>query len=242
MNWLLWKDYRQNRLVVLAALAILLGPYLIGFGIIIVGCWVKAGIPDGQGFHWTPWWREIVMGASVYSLVISQLSIALIGGNAISGERVDNSSAFLYSLPIRRKKLLASKLLLSLAIAAIPWLLNVLVLWCLCGMGPIPPHKYQDVFVLAVNIAITGLIFFCVAWFLSSFVCSPIFDVCGGVITPFFVVSGISLVYWMLEATGSPQLAVDGWTFTIWYWGICLTLAPICFGVGTWHYLRRVEP
>ena len=47
--------------------------------------------------------------------MISQLSIALIGGNAISGERVDRSAEFLYSLPIARRKLLASKLLFALA-------------------------------------------------------------------------------------------------------------------------------
>ena len=36
--------------------------------------------------------------------------------------------------------------------------------------------------------------------------------------------------------------AIDGWTFALWYWRICLTLAPLCFAIGTWHYLRRVEP
>ena len=36
MKWLLWKDYRHNRLIVFAALAILLVPYLIGLGAI---CW-----------------------------------------------------------------------------------------------------------------------------------------------------------------------------------------------------------
>ena len=31
-------------------------------------------------------------------------------------------------------------------------------------------------------------------------------------------------------------------TITLWYCGICLILAPVCFGAGTWYYLRRVEP
>jgi hypothetical protein len=37
MNWLLWKDYRHNRLIVFAALGLLLLPYLIGLGIICGG-------------------------------------------------------------------------------------------------------------------------------------------------------------------------------------------------------------
>ena len=42
MKWLLWKDYRHNRLIVFAGLAILLAPYLIG---LCVGC----------GERWIDW-------------------------------------------------------------------------------------------------------------------------------------------------------------------------------------------
>ena len=31
MKWLLWKDYRHNRLIVFTALALLLGPHLLTF-------------------------------------------------------------------------------------------------------------------------------------------------------------------------------------------------------------------
>ena len=170
MRWLLWKDYRQNRLIVFAALALLLGPYLIGLCVFCGGRWIKTDMHNGQAVYWTPRWEEFVGGASMYSLVISQLSVALIGGNAISGERVDRSSTFLYSLPIRRKKLLASKLILALAIASIPWLLNVAVFGCLFGLLEGSPDRYQDLFGCMATIATTGLVFFCVAWFLSSFI------------------------------------------------------------------------
>lgn len=250
MKWLLWKDYRHNRLIVFAALALLLGPYLIGFGVFCVGLgfgvfcgehWIKTDMQNGQAVYWTPPWKEFVAGASMYSLVISQLSIALIGGNAIAGERVDRSSTFLYSLPIRRKKLLASKLILALAIAAIPWLLNVAVLGCLFGSFEMPPHRYQETFNLAATIATTGLVFFCVAWFLSSFVPSPAFNVCGGLITPFLLLSGGVFVHWLLILEGwSERGLVD--TGLLWYLGTGLTIALVCFAIGTRHYLRRVEP
>ena len=241
MKWLLWKDYRHNRLIVFTALAILLGPYLIGLGVISGGHWIKTGVHNGQAAYWTPPWREILLGAGVYSLAISQLSVALIGGNAISGERVDRSAAFLYSLPITRMRLLASKFLLALTIAAVIWLVNVTVLWCLAG-APIPPGRSQDVFMGTMNIAVTGFTLFCVAWFLSSFVASPAFDVCGALITPLLVASGISFVDWLRTTAGSSPLIIDNGTFFVWYWGICLIIAPVCFAIGTWHYLRRVEP
>ncbi len=130
MKWLLWKDYRHNRLIVFTVLALLLGPHLIGLGIMFGGRWVKIDTRNGQAVYWTPKWEEIIGGASGYSLCISQLAAALIGGNAIAGERVDRSAEFLYSLPIRRRKLLASKLLLALAIAVAIWLLNALIFFC----------------------------------------------------------------------------------------------------------------
>jgi len=241
MKWLLWKDYRHNRLIVLAALVILLVPYLIGLGVICGGRWVKTC----QAVYWTPPWKQIIAVAGGYSLAISQLSLALIGGNAISGERVDRSAEFLYSLPIARRRLLASKLLLALAVSAVGWLVNGAVLGCLIAMYM--PHVMNleicnlTIFMGAMTIAITGLTFFCVAWFLSSYVKSPAFDVCGGFITPFLVLSSLSLVGWLLKIAGLSENAFEeGGEY--WYLGICLALSLVSFAIGTWHYLRRVEP
>lgn len=240
MKWLLWKDYRYNRLIVFAALALLLGPYLVGLGVIIGGRWVQEGMKDGQVTYWTPPWKEIMAAAGLYSLAISQLSMALIGGNAISGERADRSAEFSHSLPITRRKLLASKLLLALAIAATVWLVNAAVLWCLIddliGEASVSQSRYQEVFMLARYIAITGLAFFCAAWILSSFVGSPAFDVCGGVVLPLIVWTGFWFLYYMFKWHSSE--VVVGY----WYCVTCLILAPACFAAGTWHYLRRVEP
>ncbi len=130
MRWLLWKDYRHNRLIVFTALALLLGPHLVGVGILTVGRWVKTDTRNGQAVYWAPKWHDVLGGTSCYSLFICQLAAALIGGNAIAGERVDRSAEFLYSMPIRRSRLLASKLLLALAMAAAIWLVNALIFLC----------------------------------------------------------------------------------------------------------------
>ena len=114
MKWLLWKDYRHNRLVVFAGLFFLLAPYLVGLYAACRQRSCEAAHPDDG--------KRLSPAVASYSLVISQMTVALIGGNAIAGERVDRSAEFLASLPITRRKILASKLLLSLAITAAIWL------------------------------------------------------------------------------------------------------------------------
>jgi len=228
MRWLLWKDYRQNRLIVYTALVLLLAPHLIA---LYATCRTKfLGFP--AGFEW----RDYFGISSVWSLLISQVAVAYIGGNAIAGERVDRSSEFLFSLPIARGKLLASKILLSLAITAAIWLTNVLILhvavmsrWSPTG----PDYVLHEVLTVT---GIAGLTFFCVAWCISSLIASPAYAACGGLLTPLFVAGGIWFVDYLFE------LHIDDNTVGVWWRGICLTLALPCFALGTWHYLRRVEP
>jgi ABC-type transport system involved in multi-copper enzyme maturation permease subunit len=246
MKWLLWKDYRHNRLIVLAGLFMLLAPYLIGVCVGGVQRWISFGTNDnGQPRYLKATeWAVILGGASLYSLVISQLTIALMGGNAIAGERVDRSAEFLYSLPIPRKKLLASKLLLVLLITASIWLTDAPLMTWMLRITTTPENlpRYGDLAIIWANFAITGLTFFCVAWFLSSYIASPALAVCGGLITPWLVLSGIALVNWLLMRSELLNPRYFALTWELSYGSVCLTLAPLCFAVGTWHYLRRVEP
>jgi len=226
MRWLLWKDYRHNRLIVFTALFLLLAPHLLA----LFGACKLEFLGNGDG----PQWPEFFLASSVYSLSLCQLAVALIGGNAIAGERVDRSEEFLFSLPITRRKLLTSKLLLALLIIAAPWMMNAPALGYL--VGTLPSQDPEVVAELLTNTAITGLTFFCVAWFLSSFIASPTFAVCGGLVTPLLFGTGFYLVCGLLDVS----LAED--ELEVWYRTFCLTLAPPCFALGTWHYLRRVEP
>jgi ABC-type transport system involved in multi-copper enzyme maturation permease subunit len=227
MTWLLWKDYRHNRLIVITGLVLLLLPYVFAFWMLL----------NSEASRHPGGWAFVIAVAGLYSLGLGQLTIALIGGNAIAGERVDRSAEFLASLPLTRKKILASKLLLALAIAAVIWA-NALLTWCLMKMSPdVERLIYDERFALVVaNIATTGLVFFCVAWFFSSFLSSPTFAIAGALVTPLLVASGIVAVVYLLE------LPLNDTNFEHWYYGVSLTVALVCFGVGTLYYLRRVEP
>jgi ABC-type transport system involved in multi-copper enzyme maturation permease subunit len=225
MRWLLWKDYRHNRLIVFAGLFLLLVPYLIG---------VWAGLSVIHR-HRAPEWATIFAIASIYSLAISQLALAFVGGNAIAGERVDQSAEFLYSLPITRRRHLASKVLVALAIAAVPWLIDTPVFWSLARAGDLVKVRLDWVLTFAL-IAMTGLVFFCVGWLLSSFIASPTFAVCGGLVTPLILIGGAALADHLFELDISETGEI------LWYCTSWPILALVCFGVGTWHYLRRVEP
>jgi ABC-type transport system involved in multi-copper enzyme maturation permease subunit len=238
MNWLLWKDYRHNRLIVFTTLLLLVLPYLVGIAIVCLRPWLCTVGAGGQIIYWTPPWREIIAGAGIYSLAISQLSMALLGSNAISGERVDRSSQFLYSLPVTRRKLLVSKLLFASVVTAVIWSVNIAVFLFLFSVTPVPQGvelDVENVLIAAACVATTGLTFFCVAWFLSSVVASPAFDVCGGLIAPVLVGSGLAV------ANGVFMRLRDD---VMWhcYLMTCLILALVSFAAGTWHYLRRIEP
>ena len=193
--------------------------------------------------------ENVFGGSSVYSLVLSQLTFALIGGNAISGERVDRSAEFLYSLPITRRKLLASKLLLALAIAAVIWLttrLLRLVPWA-SGRTATPDgtasyspcHDFLVSLGMSadngIDVLLRRLVLFVLRrqsrfrrlWRVPH---SAACDKRHRSASLVLILSGVS------------ELHINGHTLALWYCGICLTLAPVCFAVGTWHYLRRVEP
>ncbi len=226
MRWLLWKDYRHNRPVVIAGLFFLLAPYLIVLGVIFWPTRPELGR-----------WREFFAAAAIYSLCFSQLTVAVIGGNAIAGERVDRSAEFLASLPITRGRILASKLLLSLAIIAAIWLFNAIPLCCWYPLACPEPNAYQDGLRILACTALTGLLFFGVAWFLSSMFASPTFSICGALAVPLVFFATISFIAYLLGTERWLDLYA-GFFYTI----FCLSVAPACFGVGTWYYLRRVEP
>jgi ABC-type Na+ efflux pump permease subunit len=235
MKWLLWKDYRHNRLVVFTGLLLVLLPYVLALYLTLGG-----PFPGLYDPHLPTWqWRENFGAASIGSLFLGQVVFALIGGNAIAGERVDRTAEFLFSLPIARRRLLASKLLLVLLIAAVVWA-NVAVLGRAQKEFP-QTREWAGILEIGANLAITSLVFFCVAWMLSSFTPSPVLSTCGGLIAPILVWGGFWSVMWLSNpaALASRQF-VDNAEF--WYRAICLTIAPVSFLAGTWYYLRRVEP
>jgi len=235
MKWLLWKDYRHNRLAVYTTLFLVFVPHLFALYL----AWYEPG--NRPGFEVSQRAMYFV-GSSMYSLVISQLAIALIGGNAIAGERIDRSAEFLTSLPLTRIKILASKLLLALAIAAVIWITNLVIFGIARALvnpafpgGSILPGAPWTLFYTAI----IGLLIFSFAWLFSSFLTSPTFSVGVGLAAPMILWSIFGYICYLFKL---PEMPVSKIVFfsTIIIFHIVLSL--VCFSTGTWIYLRRVEP
>ncbi len=92
-----------------------------------------------------------------------------------------------------------------------------------------------------MHIAITGLVFFCVAWFFSTILRSPTFCVAAGLVVPLIVISLIAYVTYLVQGIGRGNPEIDR-VIKICYVCISLAVALPSFGFGTWLYLRRVEP
>ncbi len=224
MNWLIWREYRLSGLILAVGLGLLLLPYAIAA---MVFFW---GGPVHDVF-------EGIAFSALYSVALIQLTPALLGGNAIAGERADRSAQFVAYLPLTRTRRLIAKLSVMLAAMAALWGVNLLVLLLTGGFN-------SDASLRSFNVvqnvlwysAITGLVFFGVAWMVSSLQSSPVFAVCAGLIAPLIVFVSLQIVD---NGIGPPNPDP--------YWKtaqpvICSTLGVVCFSIGTWYYLRRVEP
>jgi ABC-type transport system involved in multi-copper enzyme maturation permease subunit len=237
MNWLLWKEYRHNRLLVIVGLVLLIAPHVFGIGYTISMTLIahhRGVTPEALAQTKAPIWALSLGLASLYSIGIAQVALALIGGNAIAGERIDRSAEFQASLPIPRKRIFAGKILFALLSALTIWLPNVALIGTVMGVLWEP---HSDVIGLShglIGLAIIGITFYGVAWMVSSMIASPIFASCAGLITPWILGSACVFTAHLFDA----RLDDVGY----WMLGLCLFASPICFGIGTWLYLRRVEP
>jgi len=228
MKWLIWKEYRLNRLILIVGAVLLVAPHVVALVLALrgVGPVREGGLSRLQ--------MNLLLSA-VWSLVLSQVTLALLGGHAIACERADRSAEFLAYLPVARSRILAGKLVVALAAAAIIWVPNLLiVLWTsTCGPRAVAVVAHE-MWPFLGAVAITGLAFFGISWLLSSMLESPTFSICGGLVTPYLVLMAFVLLVWWFDWPGG----VLAWG----YWVTCLVLALACFAAGTRYYLRRVEP
>jgi ABC-type transport system involved in multi-copper enzyme maturation permease subunit len=239
MRWLLWKEYRHNRPIVYFVLFLLLAPHAWALYLSLGGPW-----PGGdERYARIGQWAENFRGASIMSFVLGQVTFAIIGGNIIAGERADRSSEFQFSLPITRRKLLTSKLLLVGLLAAAVWA-NVLVI-CVLERGFLYPIAWVRSFAVfgdfIESVLATSLVFFCVGWMLSSLTASPALSIVGGLIAPLCIWGALCSATFLAQASDSYWTNFYAHT-QFWYRTISLAISPPCFIAGTWYFLRRVEP
>ena len=235
MNWLVWKEYRLNRLILIVGATLLVAPHAVA----LVLAWYGAGPPRapsvGEGVSVSRLAVNL-LASGFFSLVASQLALALLGGNAIACERADRSVEFLAYLPVSRARILVGKITLALMAVALIWAANLLImLSALAGLPELPRAEGSETFWgLLGNVATIGFVLFSVAWLMSSVLESPAIAALIGLISPWLVGMGVLALAWVLECPEETAKA--------WYLGTCLVLAAACFAAGTWYYLRRVEP
>lgn len=238
MNWLVWREYRQNRPIVFFAAGLFLLPYVIALASLVWDGLSSHAVPSVPGLCFA------LIALALYSTGIAQVAIAFLGGNLIAGERADRSAEFIACLPLSRSRIVVSKVALVAVTSAGIWLPNLLVV--LAASTGISEREFArwfrggwlDVAAVFCTIATVSLVFYGVSWLFSSFLESPTFSVCGGLVAPGVIWTGIYLLNWRLMARG---IDLQPWVLRSFY-PVCVVLSLASFTAGTWYYLRRVEP
>jgi len=234
MKWLLWREYRLNRLILMAGAVLLLAPYVVG---LIVLCWAICWAKEPPVIEGLPYAVVVFGAAALYSILLSLFTVALLGGNAIAGERADRSAEFMAYLPVSRGRRLASKLSLTLLATASIWAVNLLVLGALVSLTP--EMRWSGLSQHASSLAywaLTSLLIYCVSWLFSSLQSNPSVAICTGAVSPLFVVMGLQAAAWIWSMPITSRFLPIGYPIA------SLLLAVASFAAGSVYYLRRVEP
>lgn len=230
MKALLWKDYRVNRQVLIVGSCVLVAPYLTA----VVWIWYDVGLANAPATMWGP----ALSTAAQASLIISQLTILLLAGNIIAGERRDRSAEFLAYLPPPRSTILTSKALLSLVVAVVIW--GVYLLMAEVAIPAIQAEasrEHREGFALARGLLLAiGVAVFGMAWLGSAMLESPTYSAAIGV---FAAISVPIVLNFVSIATGFPE---HGEPYFRWLQTSLFALGVLGFVAGWCYYVRRVEP
>lgn len=230
MSSLIWKECRLNSWVLMFGLATWLGPYLGGV------LWVLLGYEPGPrpGLRWARMLEPVV----VISLETTILPLLLLGANAIARERSDRSAEFLTSLPVSRARILASKAALPMGLATGSWTTGLFIAFALMpalGAGG-GDWKMAELY---WGIAAFHVLLFGAAWLGSSFVDTPLTAVGFSMAILLLIGFGLQavdrLLDWPEGPSGRPVLL--NWRLIV-----MVLVGIVGFAVGSWLYLRRVEP
>jgi ABC-type transport system involved in multi-copper enzyme maturation permease subunit len=212
MNWLLWREYRLNRWILALGTVGILAPLLIAA--------VAFSTSDGEAFP-----KFLSMhGCSQLS---AAFAVALLAGNAVAGGRADRSAEFLAYLPLSRWRTLASKLIFPLLIIAVAWSLNLV--FVVARIRPVEPMEFEGMTDLRV-FASALLITYSAAWLATQFLSSPTYAGIIGFVAPWVVAV---LVVAMPTLSLEDMTTLNGWVVLV-----NLSVALVCFCIGTGCYLR----
>ncbi|MGA2061976.1 MAG: hypothetical protein ABSG67_15935 [Thermoguttaceae bacterium] len=212
MRILLWKDWRQSELCLLAGMMFIIGPYM------------PLIYPYIHGYDFNSAW--------ITSTAISQLTIALVAGNIIACERADRSAAFLAYQGITRNKILTSKLIICFITFTLIYAIScILSFW-------LDMSRFRDemdeIRVMQAFFFATGFCFFGCCWLLSDVLTNPVAAIVFGLFPPLFIISGLSITSFYLDWP-------SGKAYPYWYIVFVTTTGLISFVAGTWHFITSKE-
>jgi ABC-type transport system involved in multi-copper enzyme maturation permease subunit len=231
MKALLWKDYRTNRPLLVIGVVLLLTPYAVLIGFI----WYSVGLTAATPTQWA----ESLLTAAQASLAFSQLTLLLLAGTIIAGERRDRSAEFLAYLPPSRPVVLTSKALLSAATVTVIWGLTLVI------VGLVVPAldaellagtRREGLLEFLTIMATSGAALFGTAWLGSSMLESPTYSTAIGLLA-------VMLLPFLLNlcrlASGWPD---DSAVFVQALHLLYIGCGIAAFIAGWTYYVRRVEP
>lgn len=229
MKSLLWKDYRVNRQLLIVGFCLLVAPYLAAIGWI----WYDQGLTGAAPLLWA----NALAFAAQASLIFSVLTILLLSGHVIAGERRDRSAEFLCYLPPSRAKILTSKAILCAVVFAVIWGVHLviadIVVPALSDQAGGQQMRTAEGRLLMLSL---GIVIFGTGWMGSAMLESPTYSASIGIASAMVIVFAMNLCR---TFTGQPETGTD---FIRWTTIAYFTIGTIGFGLGWWYFVRRVEP
>jgi ABC-type transport system involved in multi-copper enzyme maturation permease subunit len=227
MIQLLIKDLRVHRMALLAAAALwTIGPAITWL------TWLLRG-PSMAKYG-----GDYISTMGFAALFLTIALAALLGGDSFAAERRDKTADFLAMLPVTRRKIILSKLILGAAIILILWAmaLGTLVLSTIVTPmefrqlgGDTQSPWYPILCCMALTIMAYGT-----SWLLSIFLKEPL----GATI---LAVMGMVAIMTLVGVYVSRNRMTDEDSFWM------FSYLPLVVGIFSWiagscHYARRVEP
>ena len=163
---LLWKDVRVNRLILILGAVLLVGPIAAWAFVNVYGHWRYDAFMKP--------WPELLIHGGLISLSLSLLTVTLLAGNAVAGERADRSAEFLAYLPPTRAAVITSKIMLALGTSLILCLASLAALYIIApALGEVPPDALLARADAAVSLSAAAVALFGGAWLASCCLSSP---------------------------------------------------------------------
>lgn len=171
MMWtLIKKDWRVNRATVIGAAVLSVMPYVLT----ILNQWVDP--PKNSHQEVTYNYPAAIATAAMAAIFFTIFICAAFGGGSFAGERRERTAEFLGVLPVSRKKIVLSKLIVAWACIVLLLVTHlVVIVGCILfaeNMG-ISRNSYPEFLIASGSYLSYAITLFGIAWALSIFIDSP---------------------------------------------------------------------